>query len=154
MDVASDRFDSDRLHHDRLLRDVIDQRDAVLDPSRDVDHREFAARLRDTLLEHERAEERYLYDRVDDLADAPLITDGLRMDHEEIEHRIEALETSDPDGASLPLQLHELTALVEHHFQKEAEILYPFLEDVLDEEEFEIRLDRLPHHDGVEYRDE
>lgn len=151
MDVASDRLNSDSTNHDGLLREVTNRRDAVLDPSRDLDHREFAARLRDTLLEHERAEERHLYERIDDLADAPLTTDGLRMDHEEIERRIEALETSDPDGASLPLRLHELTALVEHHFEKEAAILYPFLDDTLDDGEFEKRLDRLPYHDGAEH---
>lgn len=126
---------------------MIDHRDAVLDPTRDLDHREYAARLRETLLEHARAEERHLHNRVEELADAPLTTAGLRMDHAEIERRIEAFETSDPDGASLPLQVHELTALVEHHVEKEAAILFPFLEEALGDEEFATRLDRLPDLD-------
>lgn len=146
MDASSDRLDSDRPQRDRLIREVIDQRDAVLDPSRDVDHREFAAQLRDTLLNHERAEEHHLYDRVDALAGTPLATDDLRMDHDEIERRIEALETGEADGASLPLRLHELTALVKHHFEKEEKILIPFLRDAVDDEEFETLLNRLPQH--------
>lgn len=146
MGAASDRLDSYRSLRDKHLQEVIDQRDAVLDPSRDFDHREYVARLRDTLLEHARVEEQHLYDRVDDLADTSLTTDGLRMDHEEIERRIEALEAGEPDGASLPLRVHELTALVEHHMEKEDEIVVPFLQDALNDEEFETLLNRLSGH--------
>lgn len=143
MTQSDNRLARFKAHHETLLTGVRDQRDAVLNPSSDFTQADYAEYLRDNVLPHASREEEMLYTRVDELVQSDIATAGLRVDHTEIERRIAALETREPDGASVPLQLHELTAIVELHFRKEEEVLVPFLQDAIEPKAFEALLARL-----------
>lgn len=137
------RLEAFHTHHEVLMRDVQDHRDAVLNPSREFDHHDYAEFLRERVIPHAEREEEVLYRRVDEAVGTQVATAGMRADHEELDRRIDALETLEPDGALLPLVLHEFTALLEHHVQKEGEVLFPFLQGVVDDEALESLLGSL-----------
>lgn len=137
------RLEAFHTHHEVLIEDVLDRRDLVLDPSREFDHREYAAFLRDRVIPHAELEEEILYRRVDEAVGTDVATAGMRADHEELQRRIDALETLEPDGALLPLVLHEFTALLEHHVRKEGDVLLPSLQGVVDDGHLESLLDSL-----------
>jgi len=133
MPDLEDRLEAFYTHHEVLIEDVLDRRDLVLDPSRTFDHHEYAEFLRERVVPHAEREEEVLYRRLDDAVDAQVATAGMRADHEELQRRIDALETLEPDGALLPLVLHEFTALLEHHVRKEEDVLLPSLQGVVDD---------------------
>lgn len=139
-----ERFDA---HHERLVDAFLENRNAVMDPTKEYDSDDFVAFARESLLPHTMHEEAVLYDRVDELIGTGVATAGLREDHAEIERRVDTLAESTSDGASLPLELHELSALVVHHFQTEELILIPYLERSLPDEEFAALLETVLEHD-------
>lgn len=117
-----------------LADSVVDKRDAVLKPNREYDTQDLVGFLREDLLPQLSREEEVLYDAIDDEAGTALATAALRADHETIEQRVDALASSEPDGASLPIELHELTALLIHHVETEHAELVPALDRLFDED--------------------
>lgn len=115
-----------------LADSVVDKRDAVLKPNLEYDTQDFVGFLREELLPQLSREEDVLYDAIDDQAGTALATAGLRADHETIEQRVDALASSELDGASLPIELHELTALLVHHVETEHAELVPALDRLFD----------------------
>lgn len=122
-------------YHRRLVDNLTENRNAVLNPNLEYDREEFVEFVRSEVLDHATREEDVLYSRIDELAGTELATAGLRRDHKEIQRRIDTLESSEPDGASLPLELHELSALVAHHVETEEEILLPYLSNTVEDSE-------------------
>lgn len=88
------------------------------------------------------------YERVDDIAGTEMATTALRRDHEAIERRIDALEEMEVSGAPLPLELHDLSALVIHHFETEEEVVLRYLNDERSEEEFTGLLESILEHES------
>lgn len=136
-------------HHQHLIDAFIEHRDAVLNPNQEFTLDDLIGFLEGELLPHATHEEKILYQRVDEETGTEIATASLREDHTEIEHRIDPLAEDEMGGASLPLLLHELSALIIHHFQKEEDVLLPYLERTLDEDEFNALFEMLLAHDDT-----
>lgn len=124
-------------HHERLIgRFRNHYESAHRAPESAMD--ELVGYLRDELLPHARAEEDVLYAAVDELAGTELATAAMRSDHRTLEERIEELaRTAGEDPKEIRRQLVEFSTVLLNHFHKEEEILVPFLEERLDDEDFE-----------------
>lgn len=130
-------------HHEQLIGKFEDRcAGARREPENNLS--ELVDFLRGELLPHARAEESELYDAVDRLDQGELATASMRKDHEILEDRIESLSTyADDSGEDVRRKLDEFSAILLNHFHKEEGILIPFLNQKLDDDEFEDLLGRV-----------
>ena len=85
--------------------------------------------LRETLIPHAEAEERFLYPKVASILGDPRATATMSRDHVAVRQHLEALAATDvADATAVEELLFGLYALIIVHFAKEEEVYLPILD--------------------------
>lgn len=124
-----------RHHHAELLQQFQQIRGRLDDGTAPLS--KLTEYFRENVLPHARAEESVLYTMIDSLAESHLATATMRREHDHICELLESLEAGEENGHDRVDQtLAKLDEVFANHFEKEEEILLPFLASSLTDEKF------------------
>lgn len=122
-------------HHQRLIDDFKNHRDkAKVNP--DSSGRDLVDFLRDEIRPHAEAEEEVLYAEIDHRVGDDVATGTMRSEHETLSALIEQLDDQINNSDEFRRTLDQFSSILLNHFEKEEEVLIPYLSDELTEEQF------------------
>lgn len=122
-------------HHQRLIDDFKDHRDrARVQP--EANGPELVEYLTMSIKPHAEAEEDVLYAEIDQQAGGDIATATMRSEHETLASLIERLDNHVDNPDEFRRTLDQFSSILLNHFDKEEEVLIPYLSERLTEDEF------------------